>query len=301
MNADGSGLRQIATGLDPALSPDGSKVAFARWTGQKGIWILNLKDGSERLGFGHEHARSPSWTPDGSTIVFERTLRSWECRQTPLGCFTDQEIYDFFGGNDCRDFGWWGTYCIWDFPPKGIYFNYGLTDINLYTEKTRDLPTPPFAYAPYHSPVNSDVMMLIPEGIAVVSDLAGSGDHSLRRIISNGFLGAPVYSPDGKYIYVSQQSGDHWDIWRYNADGSNPVALTRPPGIRDRAIHSVAPAASPDGRSILFLTNREGDGSRWELWIMNSDGSNQRPFAPNALKNINFQLNFGRERVLSWR
>ncbi len=298
MNADGSGLRQVTTGLDPALSPDGSKIAFARWSGQKGIWILNLADGSERLGFGHEHARSPSWTPDGSIIVFERTLTSWECRETPLGCYTDQQIYDFFGGKDCRDFGWWGVFCIWDFPPHNTYFNYAATEINLNNEKVRDLASPPFAKAPYHSPVNSDVLMLIPEGIAVVTD---SDNATLRRVVSNGHLGAPVYSPDGKYIYVSQQSGDHWDIWRYNADGSNPVALTRPPGIRDRAIHSVAPAPSPDGRSILFLTNREGDGSQWKLWIMNSDGSNQRPFAPKALANIHFKFDFGRERVLSWR
>jgi hypothetical protein len=298
MNADGTGLRQVATGLDPALSPDGSKIAFARWSGQKGIWILNLADGSERLGFGHEHARSPSWSPDGSTIVFERTLDAWECRETPLGCYTDQQIFDFFGGNDCRDFGWWGVYCIWDFPPHNTYFNYAATEINLNNEKIRDLASPPFAKAPYHSPVNNDVLMLIPEGIAVVSD---TDNASLQRVVSNGHLGAPVFSPDGKYIYVSQQSGDHWDIWRYNADGSNPVALTRPPGIRDRAIHSVAPAPSPDGRSILFLTNREGDGSQWKLWIMNSDGSNQRPFAPKALANIHFKFDFGRERVLNWR
>ena len=141
-------------------------------------------------------------------------------------------------------------------------------------------------------------MVLLPDGIGVVS--LDSNAQS-RKIIRNGPLGAPVYSHDGRYIYVSQKSGDHWDIWRYNEDGSNGVALTRPPGLRDRAIHNVAPAASPDGRSILFLTNREGDGSEWKLWIMNSDGSNQRPFAPRALANIHFQFDFGRERVLDWR
>jgi hypothetical protein len=298
MNADGSGLHQVSTGLDPTFNADGSKIALTRWTNPRGIWVLNVADGSQRQVLGAEQIRSPSWSPDGNAIVYEHPTMAWECRDTPLGCYTDQEIYDFFGGNECKDFGIWGYYCISDFPPKGIHFQYGLREINLTNEQIDDLPVPPFAYAPRYHPHKPEVMVLLPDGIGVV---AKDANASPGKLIQGGALGAPVYSPDGRYIYVSKKSGDHWDIWRYNEDGSNPVALTRPPGLRDRAIHNVAPAVSPDGQHVIFLTNREGDGSKWKLWIMNNDGSNQHPLAPQALANIHFQFSFGRERILDWR
>lgn len=300
MNADGTGLHQITTGMDPAFSPDGGRIAFARWTGQKGIWIMNLADGSQRLGFGDEHARSPSWTPDGQTLILERLGDySWYCRDTPLGCHTDQEIRDFFGGNDCRDFGFFGVYCVTDFAKdEHIIVNQEITEINLNTGKVTMLPVPKIVSAPRHHPINPEVMVLLPDGIGLVYE---RDNRSPRKLLEAPYLGAPVYSPDGRFIYVSHRVGDHWDIWRYNEDGANPVSLTRPPDLRTRPIHNVAPAVSPDGRSILFLTNREGDGSQWKMWIMNSDGSNQRPFAPQALANIHFRFDFGRERVIDWR
>ena len=117
-------------------------------------------------------------------------------------------------------------------------------------------------------------------------------------VVEQPTLGPAVFSPDGQYIYTTRRSGDHWDIWRYRADGSGELALTAPPGIRDFPIHSVAPAFSPDGESILFFTNRRG---KWELWRMNNDGGNPQPFASAALAEIEFLYDFANERMVDWR
>lgn len=75
------------------------------------------------------------------------------------------------------------------------------------------------------------------------------------------------------------------------------MALTTPPGLRDRAISSYAPTVSPDGKQVVFLTDRAGP---WQLWVMNADGSNQRPLAPEALAGVTFQVDFNDERMVDW-
>jgi len=52
-----------------------------------------------------------------------------------------------------------------------------------------------------------------------------------------------------------------------NADGSGQVRLTH------NAARDVAPAWSPDGRKIAFLSKRDGN---WEIYVMNADGTAER-------------------------
>jgi Tol biopolymer transport system component len=63
--------------------------------------------------------------------------------------------------------------------------------------------------------------------------------------------------------------------------------------------NNAAPTWSPDGQHLAFLTDRRG---QWEIWIMNADGSNQRPMFPNGvLAQITFNYAGVDERMLSWR
>ena len=56
---------------------------------------------------------------------------------------------------------------------------------------------------------------------------------------------------------------------------------------------------APDGSQLAFVTDRTG---KWEIWIMNADGSNQRPMFPNgALDGLTLNYFGVDERMLSWR
>jgi TolB protein len=57
------------------------------------------------------------------------------------------------------------------------------------------------------------------------------------------------YSPDGRYIYFNSDRTGAMQIWRMNADGSNPVQLTF-----DESFNDWFPHISPDGKWILFLS-----------------------------------------------
>jgi len=70
IKADGSGLRRLTDGMDPAWSPDGKKVAFARWRDPRGIYVIDEDGSNETLLFGWSQAKAPAWSPDSRHIAF---------------------------------------------------------------------------------------------------------------------------------------------------------------------------------------------------------------------------------------
>ena len=131
-------------------------------------------------------------------------------------------------------------------------------------------------------------------------------------------VGEPVFSPDGRYIAftVRQQMGQAGlNLHRMNLDGTGQVRLTDTPfwatavPENNRSWTFASPAWSPDGSQIAFISNRptmeEGGlavGRLWRIWVMNADGSNQRPmFSEEINQQLNLQYNNVDERVLHWR
>lgn len=294
MNADGSGLRKLTSGFEPALSPDGSQVAFTRWDEPRGLWLINTDGSNERFVYGANRVRSPAWTNDGQAVVVERAIRGRDCLLVPYaGCIPAEQLQLMLGG-DCGEFGPLGNVCLGDFSQVTLY-DTALTSIDLASGETRDLPASETAMAPSQSPSESTVLYLDKDGLAATR--TQGNEPPVRLVQAPNLLAAAQYSPDGRLIFGSRKSHDHWDVWRWLADGSQATALTSPPALRDRPINSVAPAVSPDGRSVAFLTDRSG---KWELWVMNADGSNQRPLAPDALAGIDFSYAAVNERMIDW-
>lgn len=70
--------------------------------------------------------------------------------------------------------------------------------------------------------------------------------------------------PDGKLI-LSKRDDKKLHLWSVGADGNNPFQLTNDSGF------DTSPAITPDGRFIVFTSNRSGSS---RLWRMNADGKN---------------------------
>src|SRR4029453_9770800 len=76
-----------------------------------------------------------------------------------------------------------------------------------------------------------------------------------------------AWMPDGRIVFQSRASGNH-DLWVTNADGTNQKQLTTEAG------SNIWPVVTPDGRYILFVSNRvEG---RHSIWRMRTDGTDAR-------------------------
>ena len=318
VNPDGINLRQLTTGLDPALSPDGQWVAFTRWdTNQSGgtgsLWVINVDGSGERAVLGDIlQPKSPTWSPDGARIAVSIQYGGWlepkeVCSSSPPPpyIFDKKDEYHLkvvIEGPGKVKF----CYIL---PPNP---GWGLRVVDVDTGAFEDLPHDMHSFSPAWDPATPWRMVYDGDLGLVNLDLNLGTTYALTDDVADH---SPVFSPDGSRIAVTYRQHDHWDIHVLNADGSGRVRLTQTPlrviveqhlkGEPERAWNNAAPAWSPDGTQLAFLTDRTGgypEGITWEIWLMNADGSNQHPLLPSVVQaGLGLQYNGVDERVLSWR
>lgn len=83
-----------------------------------------------------------------------------------------------------------------------------------------------------------------------------------------------VWTPDGRYlVYAADQpDGVERDIYRIEVESGEVVNLTA-----DSSVWDSAPAASPDGQSLAFVSDRAPSGKGMDnIWVMGIDGSDPR-------------------------
>ncbi len=80
-----------------------------------------------------------------------------------------------------------------------------------------------------------------------------------------------------KIVFETRRNGN-WELFMVNADGSNPVNLTRTPDINE-----LYPHVSPDGKRVCFVVD-EGKGAKKvrSVYYMNLDGTGRTLVARNA-------------------
>lgn len=273
MNSDGTGRRRLtrspAMDGDLVWSPDGRRLAFVRVQGGRSdIYVANT-DGSELRRLAHAiifrpmpgsssgFGAKPAWSPDGRKIAFMSNRDGKDDIFVVNADGSGLRNLTRSRGNYPKRI-WWasGDGPMWSpdgrkivFRSDRLYHGRPGTRGDAKEERQRR---------------NSDEIYVVGED--------GSG---LRRLTHNSRSDrSPVWSPDGRKILFIQLSGSVYsdgDVYVMNADGSAQRSVTPSP------THPLAtdtmPAWSPDGRKILFLSNRDGRG---EVYIMNADGSGLR-------------------------
>jgi Tol biopolymer transport system component/DNA-binding winged helix-turn-helix (wHTH) protein len=112
-----------------------------------------------------------------------------------------------------------------------------------------------------------------------------------------------AWTPDGRIVYRSNASGND-DIWIITADGRSRKQLTA----NERS--NIHPTVSPDGRYVVFASDRTGD---YRIWRMHLDGSSPMQLTdrngssevyPTISKDgrlVVFQLGFGWVKGTLWK
>lgn len=275
VNADGSDLRRLTNGMDPALSPDGSKVAFTRWSEPRGLYIINVDGSGERLLFGVQQARFPAWSRDGSKIAytFQNGVKpeNEECEMREVD-------------------GEWEKVCTT--YPEDWYWT--VATVNVSDAAYKDVPSAQHSYSPTWSPDDKLIAYRGEKGLVKV-DLA---DTSGRLIgLTDDYNDySPAWSPDGGKLAFAYNQSNQWQIYLVNNDGSARQQLTLSAILGETPNSSTSPAWSPDGQRIAFVSNRRGV---WELWTMRADGSEQTPLFDKGMSVAITEVGVD-DRVVSW-
>jgi Tol biopolymer transport system component len=284
----------LTHGFDPDVTRDGQRVTFMRGGGDvNGIWTINI-DGSDerRIQGGGEIMRGPKWSPDGKWIVFSRNFDTDKCYDLGpyIGCLSFTQLQTQFP----------------QIPPNMLFDiflkeadliespNWNLTRVNPEGGEFRDLPVLDSAVAPDWN--EDGIAYQAKPGIEVTQD---KPDGNTRSVYHDGWDWDPDWQPNGGRIVYQSKEGSHWEIWSINPDGSDLFALTRPvTTLVDQLPSNVAPAYSPAGQHIVYLSNRreDEDAGPWRLWVMDTGGANKRPLPID----VELDYGFSAAQVASW-
>jgi TolB protein len=271
-----AGISQTWTG-SPAVSPDGSRIAFiSDREGSTDLYLVSSDGtGQTRLTRSAEKEGSPDWSADGKHIsfsVFENDVsRLYRIdpdakNLTLLGSVPGRSAkISPAGTRVLYAVGSWTAMRLMTADLDGANAKQ-ITDGTFVAWGPRWSPDGrAIAFASRETPEELNVWMMKPDG---------SGRRRVTHFnASEGHAQSPAWSPDGRRLAIQVDDTDpkvhRSHLWTVDiASGA----------VHKLAAHSEAyldeiPAWFPDGKRIVFGSDRTG---RLELWVVNADGSGQR-------------------------
>jgi Tol biopolymer transport system component/DNA-binding winged helix-turn-helix (wHTH) protein len=265
------------------FSPDNRQMAFLRFSpGQASIVIANINGTAERVlvttrqtdtvRIGPNGVLPLAWSPDGSIIAAPVSINSTQWNQTIYGYRTSDGAQVQITTNQ------WPALGRIEWLPDGS----GLLATIIETEASSEqqiwiVPYPKGSarrvtndltdYRDVSVTADARTIITIQSEKKANIWLAANGDlDHPKQLTSTSYdgLNGVAWTPDGRLVYTSWIGGEQ-NIWITDPNGGTPKQLTSHAGFNEQ------PVVSPDGRYIVFLSNRN---NQEHLWRIDIDGRN---------------------------
>jgi len=286
----GSEPKKILENMDRdtiSFSPDGKKFVFVRIdAGKEARLVIANADGSGEQNLivrdnQKETLGTPAWSPDGKRIAY--TTLNYETNEQSVyealisdgsgGPLTDQSWFRIGGLEWTAD----GNNLLMLATPDQRLSHHQIWELSYAERAARPLTNDLDDYNSLSLTPDSKTLAVVKTVTQTTIWAAPLSDLSRPQQITSGSTRSddvPAFSPDGRIAYTSNVSGNN-DIWISNNDGSGQKQLTSESRV------NVYPTFSPDGRSIVFMSDRTGLP---HLWTMNPDGTDQHQLLNGSAK-----------------
>ena len=263
---------KILSDIDGAfsISPDDRHISFRRYTPQKrSLLIANIDGSDEHEIYGTEKTFTDNvFAPNGKTIAFASGQS--DTGEQDFGVYT----IDLDTGlvRPATNFRWVHVRSIaWLPDQSGLlatasYQASGpsqLWQISLADGTAQRVLNSQVGFASISA--TSDMSQILLVQVSGVTNLCLAASSKPDKLVPIAdAAGGFAWTPEGGLVYSSPTAGNR-DIWALSADKMTPKQLTVEDSI------DFDPAVSPDGRYVVFVSDRAG---KFNLWRINADGSN---------------------------
>ena len=234
VSPEGTGLTRLThtekNEVAPAWSPDKAHLAFTRFddTGQScrgcpgSLRIVNADGSHERFltGSSENSDSGPSWSPDGTRILFTRTNFT-----TPPGLFVSA-VADFTSKSLHVE----GESAAWG-PTRIAYVDVGTNPVSLWTARPDGSDRKQVAEATQQAlhgvAWSGDGRLAYIDGPSLLGIVTGSGTQRVQLPFAE--VGSIAWSSDGTRLAVTARpaGGATFDVYTVRPDGTDPKRLTQ--------------------------------------------------------------------------